>query len=181
MAKILLRRQSATEADFVSVIPDSYEFGDMEVLPKYWRAQITDVDYLSVLTLLQKLNERVNYYDGDTFIATVYLPVIGRYHVWYFDISEAPASWGPTLESGATLQATSSEYRSAKAVRSRNDGRVVTPADFNTPDHTPHRTIDDDVRNIDGSPLPPELGGDQSTWDVFLLAVQNGVYGPTEL
>jgi len=181
MAKVLLRRVSETEANLVAVIPDENEFGDMETLPKYWRLQITDLDAQSILTLLQSLNERVNYYDGTTFIATLYLSLAGQYHVWYVDLVDAPASYGQTLEAGGTLAVTSADARQAKIVRSRNDGRVVTPADFNTPDHTPHRTRDDDVRNIPGSPIPPELGGDQETWDGFLAQVQAGAYGPTEL
>jgi hypothetical protein len=177
MAKILLRRQSATEADIVSVIRDDYDFGSSEVPPKYWRFQVTDVTYTEITNLMSGLNETVNCYDLTTFIATIRRSLEGSYHIWFFDLTDAPAAYATQLEAGDTLALTANTARFEKLFKSRTDGRALTPADFNAPDHTPQRERDDDIRNLQPGILPPELGGEQGVWDAFIVAIQDGMYG----
>lgn len=176
MAKIVIW---ADGGELVHVMGDDSTFGMSEVPPKFYRLQITDVTIEDIRTLMAGLTELVHYYDGETFIADVRWEM--GFHKWYVDLTDVSQAWLDVLNNpdpeATPLQITASEARQAKILRNKDDGRVVGPQDFNTPDHTPHRSRDDDIRNIPGAPMPPELGGSQEVWDLFIQQIQEGMYG----
>lgn len=177
MAKVTIK---AATGDIISVIPDHYEFGTKEVVGRgIWRVQVTDLTLEQIKTFTVGEWEKVNYYDGDPatapYVGFAWLSY-GTFNKWYFDFTDAPQHL-TTLNAGDTLLVTSSQVRQQKLLRRKPDGHVITPADFNTPDHTPIRERDDDCRNFPGAPLPPELGGSQEMWSSFLAFLAEG-YDP---